>query len=90
MGESRAPLTLAVTARRVAASAAPMLLLQRLLICFSRETQDPFVMESHPDKVVDMHCDYIRAGATVIETWNYSVTEHVSLATLAPAIARST
>ena len=37
---------------------------------------DPFVMESHPDKVVDMHCDYIRAGATVIETWNYSVTEH--------------
>ena len=24
-----------------------------------------------------MHCDYIRAGAQVIESWNYSVTEHV-------------
>ena len=23
-----------------------------------------------------MHCEYIRAGATVIEIWNYSVTEH--------------
>jgi S-methylmethionine-dependent homocysteine/selenocysteine methylase len=26
--------------------------------------------------VVETHCEYIRAGATVVETWNYSVTKY--------------
>ena len=38
--------------------------------------RDPFALRDHADDVVATHAEYIAAGATVIETWNYSVTSH--------------
>ena len=38
--------------------------------------RDPFALRDHAAEVVETHAEYIRAGATVIETWNYSVTAH--------------
>ena len=38
--------------------------------------RDPFALRDHAEEVVATHAEYIAAGATVIETWNYSVTSH--------------
>lgn len=34
----------------------------------------PLSIQTHADTIVECHCDYIKAGARVIETWNYSAT----------------
>lgn len=36
----------------------------------------PLALREQPDEIVASHVDYIKAGATVIETWNYSATPY--------------
>jgi len=43
---------------------------------FPDKPWSPYALESHAADVVATHCEYIYAGAQVLETWNYSVTPY--------------
>jgi len=43
---------------------------------FPDKPWSPYALESHAEDVVATHCEYIYAGAQVLETWNYSVTPY--------------
>eukprot|EP00040_Diaphanoeca_grandis_P004401 m.28563 g.28563 ORF g.28563 m.28563 type:complete len:318 (-) comp15938_c0_seq2:226-1179(-) len=43
---------------------------------FPDKPWSPLALRDNADDIVKMHLEYIEAGATVIETWNYSVTPY--------------